>query len=437
MTARLPRDKLSRISTMIQDFSHKRKCTKQQLLSLIGHLSYACKVVVPGRSFVSYLIDLSKSVKNCITDMNMWHTFLHKWNGVSFFHESSSTPAPDMRLYTDASTLGFGGYFNGSWFSAPWPVNMQRLCRSSSRSMALLELYPIVVAAVLWDRSVPDTSPQSRSSSYTMPTPVTTDMGLAEHLNTLWEASVGTRTRTTYATGFQSYISVLRYSLYTTLTQPFGNLPPVNSALLEQYVAYCFGEAKLQYSTVKSYLAGIRFTYLKAGIQTVFDLVSCGALNQLQTLLHGYKRLQKPSISTRLPITYDVLTKIVLKLREGVLGPFNDLVMVVMSTTAFFGFLRCAEFTCSREFDASTNVSVSDVTMDHIQGKCTLTLKASKTDVFRQGVNISLFANYTAICPCINLNRLKQVRLSQGASNSDPLFVDCVGKAITRTVLLQ
>ena len=65
------------------------------------------------------------------------------------FHDCYFTSSYDFELYTDAaSTIGFGGYFQGKWFSSYWPVNLPTLTDNSS--MAFLELYPIVVAALLW-----------------------------------------------------------------------------------------------------------------------------------------------------------------------------------------------------------------------------------------------------------------------------------------------
>ena len=46
----------------IQSFTTRHKCTKQQLLSLIGKLSFACKVIPAGRIFLQRLIDLSYTV---------------------------------------------------------------------------------------------------------------------------------------------------------------------------------------------------------------------------------------------------------------------------------------------------------------------------------------------------------------------------------------
>ncbi|CAG2240598.1 unnamed protein product [Mytilus edulis] len=82
----------------------------------------------------------------------MWYIFLNQWNCVSFFYDTFTTNAADFELYTDAaSTLGFGGYFKGHWFCSSWPPELQNIL-DSDMSMAFRELYPIVVAAVLWGK---------------------------------------------------------------------------------------------------------------------------------------------------------------------------------------------------------------------------------------------------------------------------------------------
>jgi hypothetical protein len=67
MQARLPIDKLDRIRLLICTFLNRRTCTKREILSLLGHLNFACRVIVPGRTFISRLIGLSNVSKNFIT----------------------------------------------------------------------------------------------------------------------------------------------------------------------------------------------------------------------------------------------------------------------------------------------------------------------------------------------------------------------------------
>ena len=59
---KLPADKLSELMSMLDFWCNRRKCMKRELLSLIGKLCFAAKVVRPGRIFLRRLIDLSTSV---------------------------------------------------------------------------------------------------------------------------------------------------------------------------------------------------------------------------------------------------------------------------------------------------------------------------------------------------------------------------------------
>ena len=62
-TIRIPTDKYIELCTLLPMWLQRKKCTKQELLSLIGKLSFICKVVRPGRIFLRRLIDLSTSVQ--------------------------------------------------------------------------------------------------------------------------------------------------------------------------------------------------------------------------------------------------------------------------------------------------------------------------------------------------------------------------------------
>ena len=160
MEARLPQDKVQRIADIIGSVSNRRKITKRQLLSLLGHLTFAMRIIQPGRSFVSYLLGLAHSVKelhhriqltkDCRLELSMWENFLRSWNCVSFFIQDR-VQAPDMELYTDAAaSLGYGGYYQGRWFYGSWSDDLLQDCKSDEISIAFLELYPIVAASVLW-----------------------------------------------------------------------------------------------------------------------------------------------------------------------------------------------------------------------------------------------------------------------------------------------
>ena len=62
MTADISPEQKQDPFSSIQFIQKKCKCTKHQLHSLVGKLSFACKVVLAGRIFLHHLIDLSCTV---------------------------------------------------------------------------------------------------------------------------------------------------------------------------------------------------------------------------------------------------------------------------------------------------------------------------------------------------------------------------------------
>ena len=133
MEARLTQEKIDRICDFIFNLHKRSSRTKRELLQLLGHLNFASRVILPWRSFVSYLIKLSTTVselhhfvhlnKECHIDLEFWLRFLKNWNGINMFYSASIISNFDMELFTDASsTLGFGGFFHGKWFYSSWPL---------------------------------------------------------------------------------------------------------------------------------------------------------------------------------------------------------------------------------------------------------------------------------------------------------------------------
>ena len=158
--ARLPEDKLTCLRTLLASFKGWRSVCLVDLQSLIGTLQFACKIVVPGRTFLQCIINLSRGVQNrfhhiCLKkeflkDLSMWETFLTGWKGHSFFLNFSATPSPYMELFTDAAnTIGFLGNITGKWFQGRWPPHLA-LSKDKGISIEWQELFPIAVACAIW-----------------------------------------------------------------------------------------------------------------------------------------------------------------------------------------------------------------------------------------------------------------------------------------------
>ncbi|XP_049902504.1 uncharacterized protein LOC126391655 [Epinephelus moara] len=128
--ASLPLEKVQRISLLLSNYLLTDRCTKRQLLALLGHLNYAIRIIPQAKSFLSQLLT----------------------NGISFFYDDFITHPADIQLYTDAApSVGFGGYYGGRWFAAAWPSEFESLdVESRSPSSALYELYPVIIATLIW-----------------------------------------------------------------------------------------------------------------------------------------------------------------------------------------------------------------------------------------------------------------------------------------------
>ena len=126
---RLQQDKLEKLNTLKTSWRNCKAAKKRQLLSLIGHLVHACKVVPPGRTFLRRIINLSCVPKdldhwvhlNAEFQLNVqWcHLFLEKWNGISCLHTHIPSKE-DVIVAIDASgSWGCGAVWSQNWFYCP------------------------------------------------------------------------------------------------------------------------------------------------------------------------------------------------------------------------------------------------------------------------------------------------------------------------------
>ena len=118
-------------------------------------------MVVPGRAFLRRMIDLTKGVKKphhqirlsqgAKLDIMLWLRFLEDFNGRSFFLSDVWETSQSLQLYSDAAGLiGFGAVFDRHWFHGTCPNHWK------SYNIALLELFPIVIAVHIWGHLMAD-----------------------------------------------------------------------------------------------------------------------------------------------------------------------------------------------------------------------------------------------------------------------------------------
>jgi len=155
MEIRLPTDKLQRIQDTLSNWLGKKKARKRDVLSLVGLLQHATKVVRCGRTFVGRMYAAAAKVRRLHfflrlnrefrSDLMWWYTFVHTWNGFSILRSPYVATVPDVLIQTDASgSWGCGAVFSHNWLQLQWPREW------IDEAIMAKELVPIVLAIAVW-----------------------------------------------------------------------------------------------------------------------------------------------------------------------------------------------------------------------------------------------------------------------------------------------
>ena len=220
----------------------------------------------------------------------------------------------------------------------------------TSEDLPEVEVVPTAVrAAILDDEPIPRASTRGSTHALSLSNTGPSNVVLDDVIDKLWDRAINRSTRAVYEAGFRAFH---RFSnLY-----PSGSLssthPAISEDILIYFVAHCVDTLQLKYSTIKTYLAGTRFAYIKAGFQDPCCFPNGQQYLRLRAILKAVKKSQDNTVKPRLPITASILSQCCQSLRSGFLGAYEDLVLETAFCMAYFGFLRCGEFTCkSHIFD--------------------------------------------------------------------------------------
>ncbi|KAL3876516.1 hypothetical protein ACJMK2_034360 [Sinanodonta woodiana] len=185
------------------------------------------------------------------------------------------------------------------------------------------------------------------------------------------------------------------------------------------FVAYCKNVLQIKHDTIQLYLAGVRYHYL---CYNHYDPLA--SQTTLPYVLKGVKKLQSNRPKRRMPITSLVLHKMCNLLKQGYLSPFVDCMLLCAFNLAFFGFLRCGEFTIRDKNTPVVNiVTLSDISLCPLSKYFCLTLKTSKSDPFNKGVEVKVFEN-CRFNPVQAMISYRGLRVKQGALAQSPLFLE-------------
>jgi hypothetical protein len=160
----LPPDKLGALRAAVDEWLERERCTLRELDSLVGHLSYAARMVHAGRVFYQFLLALRRRHSHHArgyaisldahtrADLRWWRAALASWDGRSLLLEEEWRAGPSLALATDASTWGFGIVLAAGgrtrWAYGEWSPAEHALARRAAReSMPYLECRALAIAA--------------------------------------------------------------------------------------------------------------------------------------------------------------------------------------------------------------------------------------------------------------------------------------------------
>ncbi len=163
------------------------------------------------------------------------------------------------------------------------------------------------------------------------------------------------------------------------------------------------GDRRLHVKTIKAYLTGVRSTHVDMG----FDDLHVFHHPMLQRIIAGIRRMRgEPGVKERRPITRDLLLLMLADIdKTSRLGANLHAAFCL----AFAGFLRIGEFTYSnadRNDPEFANWFLTRRSVAFYEDHVELSLPASKTDPFRQGVTILVAGADDDACPVASLQNL-------------------------------
>ena len=209
---------------------------------------------------------------------------------------------------------------------------------------------------------------------------------------------------------------------------------PVSEEVLCYYVAH-LGDRGLAPSTVKTYLAAIRDLQVQYGFPSPFDT----KMPRLDRAIRGLKIVRgKEGRAPRrkLPITPKILRQI-RGAWSRLHANYDQSLLWTVAVVCFFGFMRAGELLVGKigEFDPSQHLTLGDLATDSIEAPTfiQITLKVSKTDPFRRGVDVVMGTTSDELCPV----RATFNYLQKRGNKKGPLFVKQDGSPLTKPYFVK
>ena len=157
----------------------------------------------------------------------------------------------------------------------------------------------------------------------------------------------------------------------------------------------------LAHSTIKAHLSALHNLNITTEHHQAFVIQ---LTPRVKLVLHGIKRTQacQSLPRVRLPITIHLMHRMRAVLFQEP-HSYDNILLWAACCTAFFGFLRCSEFTIPsmQVYDPSAHLSYKDLSIDSRNAPSVIQvhIKQSKTDPFCKGLDCAQEKQVTDICP--------------------------------------
>lgn len=244
---------------------------------------------------------------------------------------------------------------------------------------------------------------------------------LTTEVNYLLGKSMAEKTWKTYKTAIESFRSF----------RIFYNLPYIWPAPLYDILYYIahLSSSGLSASTVSTYISGLSHTHKLHALtdNTKSFLVS--------KMIEGLKRLKNPKTDARLPISLDLLKRLIHALPFVCSSTYESTMFGSAFSLCFFALLRVGEITCdSKNRTGKHVIQTSDILFSKTENSEELGIRicTSKTDQYGVGVTLKICRQSDhLICPIALLKRYLAVKTKTHSTESN-IYTHFNGSSLTR-----
>ncbi len=175
---------------------------------------------------------------------------------------------------------------------------------------------------------------------------------------------------------------------------------PLTEPIMCRYVSY-LGNQGLAHKSIKAYLSALHHLAISYKLPDP-KISNMAYLHQVLRGIRSEHAKRRPGNRKRLPITPELLLKL-RQVWERQACNIDHIMLWAAATLCFFGFLRAGEITVpsEKDYDPGVHLNAEDIAVDSVTkpSRMRVRIKASKTDPFRNGVDVFLGSTGNALCP--------------------------------------